>query len=103
TSETCESLHSREGFMATRLRSALPPPRRFAKWHRRSKCLGACAHSHERRWAQRMRMKRAHAAIFIASASLIGLPVHASHHGWAQASNVGRDMLAVAALGVPAV
>jgi membrane-associated phospholipid phosphatase len=37
--------------------------------------------------------------IFVAGSA----PAQASPHGWAQASNIGRDVLVAAALGVPAV
>jgi len=35
--------------------------------------------------------------------SLTAAPAQASPHGWAQASNIGRDVLIAAALGVPAM
>ncbi|WP_019831198.1 phosphatase PAP2 family protein [Sphingomonas sp. PR090111-T3T-6A] len=43
------------------------------------------------------------AAISVSIAMLAAAPVHASPHGWADASDIGRDVLISAALAVPAV
>lgn len=39
----------------------------------------------------------------IVLSATIATPAAASHHGWGQASSIGRDALVAAALGVPAV
>ena len=50
-----------------------------------------------------MRILRSSAFAVIAGIAAVGTPADASAHGWSTASGIGRDVLVVAALGVPAV